>query len=92
MPKLTTHSDESVSSTRFTCLQGLLELWTSIAAAAVGSGILLSALGFLLLRTHANMLGISSVLHHSIVDYLYEGSVFSDIEQVQIEEKLYTLR
>lgn len=76
MSNLAPNSNKSVSSTHFTSLQGLVQLWTSLAGAAAGIGILLSALGFLLLRTHANMLGISSVLHHSIVDYLYEGSVF----------------
>ena len=37
---------------------------------------LLSASGFLVLRSHANLLGLSSFLHHSIGDYLYEGGVF----------------
>lgn len=35
----------------------------------------LSAMGFLALRANANLLGLSSFLHHSVGDYLYAGTI-----------------
>ena len=35
--------------------------------------------GFLALRSHANMLGLSINLHHSIIEYIYEGGVFCTV-------------
>jgi len=46
---------------------------TSIMAAI---SVTLSATGFLILRSNANLLGLSSFLHHSVGDYLYEGARF----------------
>jgi len=37
---------------------------------------ILSALGFIVLRSHANLLGLSSIFYHSVGDYLYEGGIF----------------
>jgi hypothetical protein len=54
----------------------IVKLLGTITGAIAGVSALLSVAGFLLLRAHANLLGISSVLYHTIGDYLYEGGVF----------------
>jgi len=57
-------------------IEFIVKFLAGMAAAAAGVSGLLSLAGFLLLRAHANLLGISSVLHHSVGDYLYEGGAF----------------
>lgn len=61
---------------QFKPVDAIVKFLVGIAGIAAGVSALLSVSGFLLLRSHANMLGISSVLHHSVGDYLYEGGVF----------------
>lgn len=47
-----------------------------IAATIAVFAALLSVFGFLLLRAHSNLLGLSNFLDHAVTDYLYEGGGF----------------
>jgi hypothetical protein len=54
----------------------ILKALTGIAAALAVFSALLSIFGFLLLRAHSNLLGLSNFLDHTVTDYFYEGSAF----------------
>jgi hypothetical protein len=49
---------------------------------------LLSVFGFLLLRSHSNLLGLSNFLGHSVTDYFYEGSGFAGYTLLSVFELL----
>ena len=47
-----------------------------IAGILAGVSAMLSVAGFMLLKSHAHLLGLSGVFHHSVQDYLYQGGNF----------------
>jgi len=47
-----------------------------IAGITAGVSALLSVAGFMLLKSHAHLLGLSGLFHHSVQDYLYQGGNF----------------
>ncbi len=55
---------------------GVLDLLKDLATIAGAGAVLLTAEGFLVLRAHAAVLGLSSVLHHSVAEYADEGGAF----------------
>jgi hypothetical protein len=57
-------------------LEALLKFLAAFASIVVLISATFSAGGYLVLRSNANLLGITSVLHHSVGDYLYEGAYF----------------
>lgn len=67
MDQETTNNTATGDTLKF--LAGVASILTLIAA-------VLSALGFVILRSHASLLGLSSFLHHALTDYLYEGGAF----------------
>lgn len=54
----------------------LLGLFKDAATIAGGAAVLLTVAGFLVLRSHAAVLGLDSLLHHSITDYASQGGAF----------------
>lgn len=47
-----------------------------LGAIAAGGATLISVAGFLVLRSHARLLGLSDALHHSFAEYVQEGGAF----------------
>ncbi|MDY0093758.1 MAG: hypothetical protein RBT80_13770 [Candidatus Vecturithrix sp.] len=57
-------------------IQNIVKFFGWIAAITAGVSALLSVTGFLLLQSHAHLLGVSRVFHHTVEDYLYQGGNF----------------
>ncbi len=57
-------------------IQNIVKFFGWIAAITAGVSALLSVTGFMLLQSHAHLLGVSRVFHHTVEDYLYQGGNF----------------
>lgn len=57
-------------------LAAILNVFGGAASALTIFLAIVSSAGLLVLRANANLLGISSFLHHSVGDYIYEGGIF----------------
>ena len=64
------------ASQSFKPIEVILKYLGKIAGVTAAISAVLTGSGFFLLRAHANLLGVSSFLHHSVGDYAYEGGVF----------------
>src|SRR5712675_2970905 len=56
--------------------QSLLKAVAGLAGVLAVASAGLSIAGFFVLRTNADLLGLSTFLHHSVTDYLYVGGAF----------------
>lgn len=61
---------------QYPMIQNIVKFFGWIAAITAGVSALLSVSGFMLLQSHAHLLGVSRVFHHSVEDYLYQGGNF----------------
>lgn len=57
-------------------VQNIVKFFGWIATITAGVSALLSVTGFMLLQSHAHLLGVSRVFHHTVEDYLYQGGNF----------------
>lgn len=57
-------------------IQNIGKFFGWIAGITAGVSALLSVAGFMLLQSHAHLLGVSRVFHHTIENYLYQGGNF----------------
>ena len=63
-------------SEQYQVIQKFGKFFGWIAGVTAGVSVLLSIAGFMLLQSHAHLLGVSGVFHHTVEDYLYQGGNF----------------
>lgn len=68
--------------------ESLIKTLSGIAGTITLFSALLSIFGFLLLRSHSNLLGLSNFLDHSVSDYFYAGAAFASYTFYSVVEVL----